>query len=146
MDKGPVPSSALHILDGALGTQSHAWRKARPLFEKYLCVIGEDEAYPEFVAKCEPDLEVLSTSDIEELTEVAKRLGQLAPLQLSNLAHEEPDYAMAEKQLGKAGTAGRATRRVPMPFLTFFMNHPEAEQVKRLVIAHREDALFIEKL
>ena len=97
-------------------------------------------AYPELVAKCEPDLDVFSDSDIEVLTEIAKDHGSKKPLQLRDLTHEFPAV--------KAALAARIAEKknvIPLPFESFF-DVPESASMSNIVREDQEDRDFAESL
>jgi uncharacterized phage-associated protein len=106
LEQGPIPTLGLDALNEKGDAASiDAVRKYGQL---HGCT---------FELQRDPDLKLLSKSDVRILDEVLADLGSLHAWQLEDLSHKEPCWI-------KAG------RNEPMDFIDFFEGHPEAEQIK----------------
>jgi uncharacterized phage-associated protein len=143
MKDGPVPSRAYDVLKGATGkAPSAAWKSVEQLFNRFLEVVTAEENRPaEFRAKRSADLDELSRSDREALEEVIATLGRKSPSELRALAHNEPDFALIENEIGPR------RKRVAMPYETFFEGQPDSVRaIKSLALAEQEDRDFFARL
>ena len=93
MDLGPVPSIAVDILDEIEDVQKFKLKmldsKNKEVFDRFLKVI-KDSKYPTYKAKIDPDLDVLSKSEIEALEAIVKKFGKCQASTLVNITHKEP--------------------------------------------------------
>jgi uncharacterized phage-associated protein len=134
LNLGPVPSHADDFFD-----EAQAARQAGPStpeqeeFLRYLDVVAD--YWPRYVANGEENFRVFSKSDLQVLTDVARKYGKLHWKQLVELSHEEPAYKLADKDRSPNG-------RAPMPYETFFegecsemLELAEVEQEHRNMVA-----------
>jgi len=126
LNLGPVPSQADDFFDEAQA--AHLAGPSTPEqenFLRYLDVVAD--YWPRYVANGDENFRVFSKSDVEVLTDVAKKYGKLHWKQLVDLSHEEPAYKLADKNRSPNG-------RAPMPYETFF----EGERSEMLEVAEVE--------
>lgn len=89
---GPVPSIVDNILDEIEGIQivrSKLSSNNKAIFDKFLKLV-KDSKYPSYKAKVEPELDVLSKSEIEALEVTVKKFGKYAASTLVDITHREP--------------------------------------------------------
>ena len=108
LEQGPIPTQGLDALNG----------RGRPEWVDAVRKYGQLQGWT-FKLEREPNLKVLSESDMEVLNRTLNSYGHLAAWQLEELSHQEPAWIKAEQN-------------GPMDFLLFFENHPEAELTREL--------------
>jgi uncharacterized phage-associated protein len=112
MKLGPIPHQGLPQIQDALAPSPKGEHDVR--FDEYFAV-KDTLPYRQFELAKAPDLEVFSASDIEILTLVAERYGELSALKLSEIAHEDEGVRLAEELRLKTGRGS-----VAMPYRDFF--------------------------
>jgi uncharacterized phage-associated protein len=125
---GPLPSTADDFFDEV--EVAHVAGPTTPEqneFFQYLDVVSD--YWPKYVARGEENYGVFSKSEINVLSDVARKYGKLHWKQLVDLSHEEPAYKLADKDRPKP--SGRA----PMPYETFF----EGEDRQMLTLAEEQE-------
>ncbi|MDP9193300.1 MAG: Panacea domain-containing protein [Acidobacteriota bacterium] len=133
MEHGPVPSKTRDLVNARLADDQDA-ESMREFFD-----VGRSRTYPELIAKREANLEVFSDTDIEVLTEVARKYGPRTAWQLRDLAHDFPEI--------KAALAARLAAEkkvVPVPFESFFTAN--SGSLVDLVKQDQDDRDFAESL
>lgn len=136
MPHGPVPTRSLNMIQDAFspnpsGDSEH--------MDEYLGV-DRNKRYPSFTPKKAPDLDVLSTSDLEILEEIASEYGAKDAWQLRELSHLDPTVKLADEQR-LASSKGS----VPIPFNLFF--DPVADKAMLSAVADAQgDRDFAESL
>ena len=115
MDRGPVPSVALNLLNDLI-TPDESSRCIDPRLElqDILCVDKEAGPYPVFRALRKPDLTVLSETDVEALEKVSDLYDQKSAGELIELTHTHPTWA-------------RSPRNGPIDFELFFEEDSDAD-------------------
>lgn len=131
MDHGPVPEKSYDIIKAALTKGA----VVPPDLAKYLGVDASTK-YPRFVAKSEPDMDVLSETDVEVLEEVIREYGGFTPWKLRDLTHEEPEVKESDEKLKHT-----SKKSVPIPFAQFFDSERD-KSMKRSVEAAQSDRDF----
>jgi uncharacterized phage-associated protein len=111
MDHGPVPERAYDQIKSALD-RNHS--VVPPHFAQYL-IVDMSPKYPRFKAKCAPDMDMLSDSDVEVLEEILAEYGHLSAWALRDLTHKEPEVRESDEKLKKT-----QSKSVPIPFDRFF--------------------------
>jgi len=111
MDHGPVPERAYDQIKAALDRDHSV---IPPHFAQYLTV-DMSARYPRFKAKCAPDMDMLSDSDVEVLDEILSEYGQLSAWVLRDLTHKEPEVQESDERLKRTHS-----KSVPIPFANFF--------------------------
>lgn len=129
MDHGPVPEKAYDIIKSALNSVMP------PDLAQYLDVDASTK-YPRFVAKAEPDMDVLSETDVEVLEEVVCEYGKFSSWQLRDLTHQEPEVKESDEKLKQSNK-----KSVPIPFAQFFDSERDSS-MKRSVEAAQSDRDF----
>lgn len=127
MDHGPVPSFSYSILKGegkvgGIDTKNLPWRKkAAPDISKnaYVYLIPDNS---------DLELDELSSSDLEALTEALIIVSSLSFLQLKKLTHEDPAY--------EAAWEGGDRRSYPMSYGLLF-DVPDFARAEDLAFASR---------
>src|SRR3989338_2494978 len=91
LDYGPVPSKALDIMNEAINPYRLRGipQSNLELLNRYLEVDSKEKKHPTFAFKTEPDLDILSESELEALNETIKRYGHYSGRQLIELTHRE---------------------------------------------------------
>jgi len=113
MKNGPIPTNALSQIQDALSPNPTGDHDA--LFDEYLGV-DRAHAYPRFITKKEPDLDVFSPTDIEVLGEVLATYGQKSAWTLRELTHLDECVKRAD-----AERLARGVGSVRIPFELFFL-------------------------
>jgi uncharacterized phage-associated protein len=111
MDHGPVPERAYDQIKSAL---DHNHSVVAPHLAQYL-IVDTSPQYPRFKAKCAPDMDMLSDSDVEVLEEILAEYGHLSAWALRDLTHKEPEVQESDERLKKT-----QSKSVPIPFARFF--------------------------
>jgi len=134
LNLGPLPSQADDFFDEV--EAAHVAGPTTPQqeeFFRYLDIVAD--YWHRYVARGEEDFRVFSKSDLQVLSEIAKKYGHLHWKQLVEISHQEPAYKLADKERPKDG-------RAPMPYETFFegtnsemLEVAEAEQEHRNLVA-----------
>ncbi len=97
LDYGPVPSLSLDIMNEAVSPyRLDIPQENLELLKEYLKVDLE-KRHPLFEAKTQPDLDVLSESEVEALQETVKAYGGYSGARLIDLTHREASW----KKTGK---------------------------------------------
>ena len=98
MGYGPVPSMALDILNEIIDAGQMKVKmldsENKEYFEKYIGI--KHGKYPVFRAITEPNLDVLSESEKEALSQTQKAYGKLAASTLVNRSHEDETFKQSE--------------------------------------------------
>lgn len=133
LEMGPIPSRALDFMEEAAEKIDLPDRER---LREYLSIEGSD--HPEFVATREPDLDVLSKSEIEILEQIVARYGKCSTSQLVSLTHEEPAWKIAEISRPAYG-------RKRIPYEDFFEGSGR-EEILKLALAEQDDRDFVAAL
>ncbi len=97
MNKGPVPSGAFDLIKLARGDKFRYEDKiinTHP--EKALKVVDKTQVYP----NREPNLDLLSETDIECLNEAINQYGKMSPLKLKEIVKAEKAYKKNRRPFG----------------------------------------------
>ncbi|MGH9365111.1 MAG: type II toxin-antitoxin system antitoxin SocA domain-containing protein [Thermoanaerobaculia bacterium] len=140
MDYGPVPSASLNLMNDAVSSESAALVEGSPLqalLRKYLKVVDGD--YPEFRIREDVELDALSISEAEALTETIRQFGPLDAGALIKLTHEEPTWEIQNLQRAPGSS-------IQIPYQLFFEGQPQFESTLRLIEAEQENRDFIQSL
>jgi uncharacterized phage-associated protein len=143
LDKGPVPSASLNIMNDALDAK-HSEGKPGPdlsLIERFLKVSKKIwEHYPRFVAIEDLDADVFSESEIRALEETVRNYGSKTAGELIDLTHKEKTWIVPDLDR-RSGSNAR------IPYRLFFEDQPEdVKEVLKLTEAEQEDRDFIQSL
>jgi uncharacterized phage-associated protein len=111
MDHGPVPERAYDQIKSALNRKHSV---VPPHLAQYL-VVDMSSKYPRLKAKCAPDMDMLSDSDVEVLEEILAEYGHLSGWTLRELTHKEPEVRESDERLKNT-----QSKSVPIPFARFF--------------------------
>ena len=126
LDYGPVPSKSLDLLDGAAADEAFSDREH---FDQYLEITPGK--YPEFRARTEPDLDVLSESEVEVLEQIGCTYGAMSPSQLVKITHDDPSWKKADRDRSPYG-------RERMPYEDFFSENPKMLELARAEQENRD--------
>lgn len=130
LNLGPVPSQADDFFDEAQA--AHQVGPSTPEQEEFLRYLDVVAGYwPRYVASGEENFRVFSKSDLEVLSEVARKYGKLHWKRLVQLTHEESAYKLADKDR-------QPPRRAPMPYETFFDEGSEMLKLAEVEQEHRD--------
>ncbi len=93
MDHGPVPSQSYNYMNDLVSSVGFP-RHARPHIDRlsYFLDVDTRPEYPSFVSKRDPDLAVLSESDLEALEFAVHKYGKLSTSRLWRAAHDDPAW------------------------------------------------------
>jgi uncharacterized phage-associated protein len=134
LDHGPLPSSADDDLDTAedlaIGVDDAA---VRTHFGGYLTLKSTGE-WPVIAAVGPENYEVFSRSELKVLSEVVEKFGRMSASKLRKLSHEDPAYALADKNR----TQGK---RAPMPYESFFEGEADKAMLE-VAAVEQEDRDF----
>lgn len=134
MAHGPVPSFAYDMIKAAFGPKA----PTQDLIGKYLNV-DSTGPLPTFTAKCEPDTDAFSMSDMEVLEQTIQKYGDKDASELRRLAHQEPEIQQADQQLRELHKL-----RVDIPYDSFF--GPEDEKIRAVVEEDQDNQDFAQAL
>lgn len=134
LEYGPVASQAQNRLDSAAETLvEQGPDETAALFAGFAKMVP-GARYPVVVAVGDVDAKVFSRSDLEILSEVVQRYGQMTAAALSQITHREAAYREANRHRAPDGSEA-------MPYETFFLD--EETDVLGLALAEQEDRDFV---
>jgi len=138
LEHGPVPTATYSLIKQVLSSavEKEAEQIAR-LIDEYLFVDRQAQ-YPQFKAKKQPDMDLLSSSDVDALNATLEKYGNKTAIELSELAHQQPEVRYADERRAELHAGS-----VPIPFHLFF--DPQKDKaILSAVESRQEDRDFAE--
>jgi uncharacterized phage-associated protein len=137
---GPAPSFALNEMGDAI-EKTEVEDVDQTLFRQYLEVKRTfSNSYPVFKAKQKFDPDVFSESELEVLSNVARKYGDRTARQLVELTHEELTWKIANEFRSPEG-------RAPIPYELFFAGAPdETKTMLGLYRAQQDEAKELDEI
>lgn len=122
LDKGPVPSFALDVMNDVVKNRLPYWQESesyKNAFKKIFKVIPKKgHPYPVFQLIKSPNLNYLSESEVEAIRETIKKYGKYTGRQLIKLTHRDASWKKT-KPLEE------------IDYRLFFENEPQAEEAAK---------------